>query len=180
MFAALREQAILSRANQVRSEAGKVARRVPRTVSIDDLVQAGWIGAIAAVDNYNPDVCMLSTYAEYKIRGAILDYLRQVDPLSRAHRREVKGSDLAPTHCSIAAAVRIAAPGDFVTDLVTLRTVKQLRRRARLTETQKLVLRLNLYEGMSCSDISRDVLHGSVSLASQYKQCAIAKLRRVA
>jgi RNA polymerase sigma factor for flagellar operon FliA len=66
-------------------------RRCPPQVEFDDLVSAGTLGLIQAVDRYRPERgCLLKTLAEHRIRGAILDYLRKLDPLSRSARRFVR------------------------------------------------------------------------------------------
>ena len=52
----------------------------PKSVSLDDLVSTGIVGLIAAIDHFDPaHNVKLKTYAEYKIRGAILDSLRGMD-----------------------------------------------------------------------------------------------------
>lgn len=56
----------------------------------DDLSQAGWMGAIDAVDKWNPEESALVTYANFRIRGAIADFLRDQDHLSRDHRAQLK------------------------------------------------------------------------------------------
>ncbi len=56
----------------------------------EDRVQAGWIGAIGAVEHFDPTRGVaLQTYAEHRIRGAILDSLRELDHLSRWTRRTI-------------------------------------------------------------------------------------------
>ena len=48
--------------------------------ALDDLLSAGVIGLINAIDNFDPGQNVkLKTYAEFRIRGAILDSLRDVD-----------------------------------------------------------------------------------------------------
>jgi RNA polymerase sigma factor for flagellar operon FliA len=61
------------------------------SVSLDDLISTGILGLIAAIDRYDPihDV-KLKTYAEYKIRGAILDSLRELDWAPRQQRKRAK------------------------------------------------------------------------------------------
>ena len=60
-------------------------------MDLDDLVSAGTIGLIAAIDRFDPArQLQLKTYAEYKIRGAILDTLRSLDGLSRDDRKRTK------------------------------------------------------------------------------------------
>ena len=66
-----------------------------RERSLDDFIQAGWIGAIKAVDKYNATKGVaLEHYAKHRIRGEILDYMRDCDYISRDHRRESRVSQL--------------------------------------------------------------------------------------
>src|SRR3954453_16883852 len=88
---ALREQLILENLPQVKLIARRIHERVPVSVSLDDLISTGVLGLIAAIDRYDPtqDV-KLKTYAEYKIRGAILDSLRELDWAPRQQRKRAK------------------------------------------------------------------------------------------
>src|SRR5216683_1849221 len=65
--------------------------RLPESISLDDLVSTGVIGLISAIDNFDPSHNVkLKTYAEYKIRGAILDSLRGLDWAPRQKRKMAK------------------------------------------------------------------------------------------
>ncbi len=91
-----RERLILEHLPQVRLIARRIHERVPESVSLDDLVSAGVVGLISAVDNFDPaQNVKLRTYAEYKIRGAILDSLRGLDWASRDLRRKAKQIEAA-------------------------------------------------------------------------------------
>ncbi|MDX2181155.1 MAG: sigma-70 family RNA polymerase sigma factor [Bryobacteraceae bacterium] len=82
-----REQTILSHMPQVRLLAFRTYQRCPSEVELDDLVSAGTLGLIQALDRYEPGRGLkMNTFAEHRIRGAILDYLRALDPLPRAAR----------------------------------------------------------------------------------------------
>jgi len=71
----------------VRKIANRVARRLPTTVEVDDLVGAGTVGLMEALDRYDPaGGRSFETYAEFRVKGAILDELRRSDPLNRAAR----------------------------------------------------------------------------------------------
>jgi RNA polymerase sigma factor for flagellar operon FliA len=60
-------------------------------VSLDDLISTGILGLIAAVDCFDPSRRVdLTVYAEYKIRGEILDSLRRLDWATRPQRRRAK------------------------------------------------------------------------------------------
>ena len=82
-----RERLILDHIWQVQVIAARIHERLPDHIAFDDLVSAGTVGLISAIDNYDPSRnAQLKTYAEYKIRGAILDSLRGLDwaPTERA------------------------------------------------------------------------------------------------
>jgi RNA polymerase sigma factor for flagellar operon FliA len=86
-----REQLILDHRPQVRLIARRIHERLPGSVSLDDLVSTGIVGLIAAIDHFDPKMNVkLKTYAEYKIRGAILDSLRGMDWAPRQQRKRVK------------------------------------------------------------------------------------------
>jgi RNA polymerase sigma factor for flagellar operon FliA len=86
-----REQLILAHLPQVRLIARRIHERLPESVSLDDLVSTGIVGLISAIDRYDSNHNVkLKTYAEYKIRGAILDSLRGLDWAPRHQRRRSK------------------------------------------------------------------------------------------
>jgi RNA polymerase sigma factor for flagellar operon FliA len=83
-----RERLIIEHIPQVRLIARKLHERLPDTIMLDDLFSAGVIGLINAIDNFDPGQNVkLRTYAEFRIRGAILDSLRQTDWAPRLKRR---------------------------------------------------------------------------------------------
>jgi len=86
-----REQLILEHLPQVRLIARRIHERLPESVSLDDLISTGVIGLIAAVDHFDPSQnTQLKTYAEHRIRGAILDGLRDMDWAPKKKRRRAK------------------------------------------------------------------------------------------
>jgi RNA polymerase sigma factor for flagellar operon FliA len=86
-----REALIMDHLPQVRLIARRIHDRLPENVSLEDLVSAGTIGLISAIDRFDPALGVkLKTYAEYKIRGAILDSLRTVDWAPRQQRRRAR------------------------------------------------------------------------------------------
>jgi len=89
--AAQREHLILDHLSQVQLIARRIHQRLPVSVSLDDLISAGILGLIAAIDRYHTGHNVkLRTYAEYKIRGAILDSLRGLDWAPRQQRKRAK------------------------------------------------------------------------------------------
>jgi RNA polymerase sigma factor FliA len=91
-----REQLILEHLPQVRLIARRIHERLPENVTLDDLISTGVVGLIAAVDNFDPSQgVQLKTYAEHKIRGAILDSLRELDWAPKNKRRRAKQIEAA-------------------------------------------------------------------------------------
>jgi RNA polymerase sigma factor for flagellar operon FliA len=91
-----REQLILEHLPQVRLIARRIQERLPESISLDDLISTGVLGLISAIDNFDPaHNVKLKTYAEYKIRGAILDSLRGLDWAPRQKRRKAKQIEAA-------------------------------------------------------------------------------------
>jgi RNA polymerase sigma factor for flagellar operon FliA len=91
-----RERLILEHLPQVRLIARRIHERLPESVNLDDLISTGTIGLIAAIDRFDPGHNVkLKTYAEYKIRGAILDSLRGLDWAPRQQRRRTKQIEAA-------------------------------------------------------------------------------------
>src|SRR3954470_332624 len=91
-----RERLILEHLPQVRLIARRIQERLPENISLDDLVSTGVIGLIAAIDHFDPaHNVKLKTYAEYKIRGAILDSLRGLDWAPRQKRLQAKQIEAA-------------------------------------------------------------------------------------
>jgi RNA polymerase sigma factor (sigma-70 family) len=75
-----------------------LARRasLPRHLCVDDLMSAAWLGAVQAVDRFAPALGTdLQTFASWRIHGAIGDYLRSLDPVSRSERRKLNADAAA-------------------------------------------------------------------------------------
>lgn len=89
MTAAERESLILESLSLVRHVAHRVATRLPASVEMNDLVNAGVLGLLDAVEKFEPGRGVkFNTYAEVRIRGAILDSLRNLDWAPRSLRKK--------------------------------------------------------------------------------------------
>jgi len=118
-----RDQLLLAHLAQVQYIARRIHCRLPPQVLLEDLVHAGILGLMDAVRKYDPSKNVhLKHYAEFRIRGAILDSLRQVDWSPRALRRQGRRLDQAistckallgrdPTESEIAAELNMTLPG---------------------------------------------------------------------
>ncbi|MGN6528880.1 MAG: sigma-70 family RNA polymerase sigma factor [Burkholderiaceae bacterium] len=87
----------------VRKQASALSRRLPANVEKADLIQAGLIGVAQAAMNFewegDPDSDegreAFLRYAQMRVKGAMLDELRQMDQLSRSQRRKYKVVQIA-------------------------------------------------------------------------------------
>lgn len=72
----------------VRRIAMRTIRTLPATLTFDDILSAGWVGMAEALQRRTAEMQEehFEAYASYRVRGAILDYLRVLDPLSRKLR----------------------------------------------------------------------------------------------
>ena len=86
-----REELILEHLPQVNWIAARIYEKLPASVELDDLISAGIVGLLAAIDRFDPKYnASLKTYAEHKIRGAILDSIRGLDGIPAHKRKRVK------------------------------------------------------------------------------------------
>lgn len=75
----------------VKRIAYQLAARLPANVELDDLVQAGMIGLLDAMSNFDETQgAQFETYASQRIRGAMLDELREIDWVPRSVRKNAR------------------------------------------------------------------------------------------
>jgi RNA polymerase sigma factor FliA len=75
-----REKLILEHLPQVEHLAKRIYHKVPASVELDDLVSVGILGLIDAIEKFDPTRGIkLKTFSEHRIRGAMLDSLRDLD-----------------------------------------------------------------------------------------------------
>ena len=85
----LKEQIILGHTALIRYIVNRIAVRLPAHIDLDDLHNTGVIGLMDAIDKYDPNKnCKFKTYAEFRIKGAILDQLRSLDWVPRSIRQK--------------------------------------------------------------------------------------------
>lgn len=86
-----KNQLILEYAPLIKFIAQKIAIRLPANIELDDLISAGVIGLMDAIEKYDETRDnTFKTYAEFRIRGAILDELRAQDWVPRSVRDKAK------------------------------------------------------------------------------------------
>jgi len=94
-----REQMMLEEIPAVRWIARRIHERLPQHVDLEDLVSAGTLGLIDAVRKFDPaKKVQFRSYAQFRIRGAILDSLRTLDWSPRDLRRKGRAVEEAIRH----------------------------------------------------------------------------------
>ena len=86
-----RQELIDKYAAKVTYVARRIGHRLPphAPLELDDLINSGALGLMDALDKFDPTKnTSFGTYVEYRIRGAILDLLRGLDPVSRTVREK--------------------------------------------------------------------------------------------
>jgi RNA polymerase sigma factor for flagellar operon FliA len=95
-----RERILMEQLPQVRYIARRIHDRLPRHVPFEDLVHAGVVELIDALNKFDLSKhVQFSSYAKFRIRGAILDSLRELDWSPRELRR--KGRLVDATYCEL-------------------------------------------------------------------------------
>jgi RNA polymerase sigma factor for flagellar operon FliA len=97
-----RDRVLLEQLPQVRYLARRIHERLPRHVPLEDLVHAGVIGLIDALNKFDRSKHVLfASYAKFRIRGAILDSLREMDWGPRELRRKARRVEEAERKLSL-------------------------------------------------------------------------------
>ena len=121
--ATLREQIVLEHAPLIRYIVYRIAVRLPSHIDLDDLHNTGVIGLMDAIEKYDPDKnCKFKTYAEFRIKGAILDQLRSLDWVPRSVRQ--KSRRLERAYSEVEQRLGRAANDDEVADSLGLQIEK--------------------------------------------------------
>ena len=88
------EQVIKEYAPMIKYVANRIALRLPPQIEVDDLISVGVLGLIDAIEKFDPNRgAKFKTYAEFRVRGAILDELRSMDWVPRSIRQKASSLD---------------------------------------------------------------------------------------
>ena len=91
--------------------------RLPSHIDLDDLHNTGVIGLMDAIEKYDHEKnCKFKTYAEFRIKGAILDQLRSLDWVPRSVRQ--KGRKLEKAYGEVEQRLGRSANEEEVADLL--------------------------------------------------------------
>jgi len=100
---AKRDRIVMEHLPLVKAIAVRVHANLPVHVDLDDLIHAGVLGLFDAAGKYDAGKhVVFSSYAKHRIKGAMLDSLRQLDWASRDMRRRHKQVEAATTDLSAA------------------------------------------------------------------------------
>lgn len=168
-----REELILAHLHRVRTIAVLVGRtNLPQGIEMDDLIQAGSIGLMEAVTRFNPEKgVQLDTFCAHRIRGAMLDLIRQrvgrrgkisrvAVPKDEFFYERLPSPDLTPEQLS-AARSALARLGWAI---------------GRLPKRQALIIRLLFFQEMRADAIA-PLLGVHESRIAQLKREALLRLR---
>ena len=96
-----RERLLVEQLPQVRYIARRIHDRLPRHVLLEDMVHAGVVGLIDALQKFDGSKhVQFGSYAKFRIRGAILDSLREMDWSPRDLRRKARRLEEAHNSCA--------------------------------------------------------------------------------
>ena len=84
-----REEVIKRYSPMIKYVANRIAMRLPPHIEVDDLISVGVLGLMDAISKYDSSRgAKFKTYAEFRVRGAILDELRSLDWVPRSIRQK--------------------------------------------------------------------------------------------
>ena len=90
------QKSVAEYAQLVKRLAYQLAARLPSSVQVDDLIQAGMMGLLDALQGYDDQQgAQFETYATQRIRGAMLDELRDADWAPRSVRKQARDIERA-------------------------------------------------------------------------------------
>ncbi|MDD5299489.1 MAG: RNA polymerase sigma factor FliA [Gallionella sp.] len=91
-----KDQCLREYSHLVKRLAHQMMAKLPHSVQIDDIIQAGMMGLLDAASRYDEfHGAQFETYATQRIRGAMLDELREADWLPRSLRRDMRRIEAA-------------------------------------------------------------------------------------
>ena len=89
-----REEVIIQYSPMIKYVANRIAMRLPPHIEVDDLISVGVLGLMDAITKYDSSRgAKFKTYAEFRVRGAILDELRSMDWVPRSIRQKASKVD---------------------------------------------------------------------------------------
>jgi len=113
----MRNKIVVHYSHLVHSHAARLSRKLPAQVSYDEICSAAFDGLIEAVEAYDPErKAKFETFCQQRISGAVMDWLRSLDPQSRTVRtfekrrmmvQEAMGTDMEHSPSQVEVARRL-------------------------------------------------------------------------
>jgi len=169
-----REQLLLEQLPQVRYIARRIHERLPQHVPFEDLVHSGVLGLIDALNKFDARKhVQFASYAKHRIRGAILDSLRELDWSPRELRR--KARLIEQTHAKLDTKLGRSATEQEIADAldISLGELQQL-----LTELDGL--EITSFSADSSDDGREEDASESIPAADElnpFRQCLDQEMR---
>lgn len=184
-----KDSLILANLPLVARIARSMLRRAPKHASADDLISAGNLGLVDCARRFDGERDF-ETYASFRVKGAILDYLRGIDLLTRDERQSEKtlererhdlGENAAPLYpgrrlvpFDPAAHYSVGVSSGEAHLIATLDAERLMKR---LTPRQRSVIQLRYFEDLTNHEIG-ELLGVNESRASQLIGVALAAMRK--
>jgi len=144
----------------VKSTAKRMYRKLPENVELDDLISAGNFGLMGAINTYDPDrEVKFETYGPSRIKGSILDDLREKDWLPRLVRQRANQLAKAGQLLKARLGRKPTAKETAVELKMNMEEFKKLKRDANVTKLLSLDTKYTdaeSEEGISKADIIVD------------------------
>jgi len=183
----IREELIVHFLYLVKYVAGRLFASYSSHVEFDDLASYGVFGLIDAIDKYDVSRNVkFETYAQLRIRGAIIDHLREIDWLPRSVRQKAK--ELERAYSELENELGRSATDQEIADklgvsidvfhkkISTVSTYSLVSLDDLLEQKERRIVELYYYEELTYKEIGK-ILSISESRVSQLHTKAILKLR---
>jgi RNA polymerase sigma factor for flagellar operon FliA len=167
----------------VRRIAGALVRHLPSHIDKDELISLGYMGLVEAHKRWDRSRGVpFGAFAAMRVRGAMLDYLRQLDPVSRDERARLRTSDehASVTLVDFACAASQACDQDAVDEELVKREQRALLFCAlgKLNERERLVVKRYFFEEQPLKKVGEE-LGVTESRVCQIVSQVTARLRQM-
>lgn len=169
-----RERAVIELLRLVRRMAAKIRRKLPPNIELDDLVGAGHLGLVDALRRFDSKRHVkFRTYARHRIRGAILDGLRDMDHAPRGLRRQSKRVEQA--HRNLESRLGRAVNESELAQELGM-TIEEWRQTIRRLETIRVSSWPPADAGIRRSSVLETLIDSN---ANPFEQCYRSEIRQI-
>lgn len=163
----------------------RMLKNLPPNIESSDLINAGAYGLYEAIRKYDSSKkTLLKTYAEFRIKGAMLDFLRSQDPIPRSRHKKEKLGEIEPLEFVNVESLKNESPHSgeerndpFINASARERAEKISSAIKELPSRERTIIKLYHYEGLTLKDIGSR-LGITEGYASQIHSEVIKKLKK--